>query len=393
MIENLMPFEGMEITINTTEDCNLRCKYCFEINKKPRSIELDTCKKFIDLIVGTEDPLEINGTKMEYLYDGLIVDFIGGDSLIDPKLLDEILKYFQYKLVVTNHKAKNNWRCAISTNGTLFGRKDVRDFCEKWSKNLSIGVSIDGCPEIHDMNRIFSNGEGSMKAILKNWDWYKKVFPVEAQSTKATCSRNSIPYLFKSLKYMYEVMGIKYINQNFIMEDTGATEEDYVLFDEQMGLCKDYVLEHSDDLYWGMLSKNFSTEGPLFENSKEDYCTSGRCGSGYMPTLSINGDIYPCFRWLPHTQNEEVMKVGDVWNGFNKKENFVAVQEGSIRSNCTTEEKCKTCELEPMCPYCIAGGYQEFESFTRQTHICRYTQIQNKWAEIYWKEYNEKKSK
>lgn len=393
MIKNKESFEGMNVTINTTEDCNLRCTYCYEINKKPKSISLDYCKKFIDLLIASDDPLNLKGTSKEYLYSGLIIDFIGGDSLIDPKLLDEILKYLQYKLVTSNHPAKDHWRCSISTNGTLFGRKDVREFCEKWKNNLSLGVSIDGCPEIHDMNRIFPNGKGSMSVIMENWGWYREHFPDDSLGTKATSSRNSIPYLFESLKYMHEVLGLKYINQNFIMEDTGATEEDYVLLDKELEKCKDYVLEHCDELYWSMLSENFLINNEFAEKESCEFKTKGRCGSGYMPTLAISGEIYPCFRWLPHTHEQgKEMAIGDIWNGFNRSEVLELVQKGSIRANCTKDQKCVSCELEPLCSYCIAGCWAEFGDFIRQTHICRYTKIQNKWAEIYWKEYNEKKA-
>ena len=43
--------EGLNVTINTTEDCNLRCKYCYESNKRNRSIPIEYCKKFIDILL------------------------------------------------------------------------------------------------------------------------------------------------------------------------------------------------------------------------------------------------------------------------------------------------------------------------------------------------------
>ena len=155
MIENLDTFQGLDVTLNTTQQCNLRCKYCYE-DKTKGELSLEDAKKFIDLLLTDDDPAYVKNTKMEYLYDGLIIDFLGGDSLVNPVLLDEILRYVNYKLVSLNHRAKNHWRASVTTNGTLFERKDVRDFCEKWRKNLSMTVSIDGCPEIHDMNRIFN---------------------------------------------------------------------------------------------------------------------------------------------------------------------------------------------------------------------------------------------
>ena len=59
MIETPHFEKGLNITINTTEDCNLRCKYCYEIKKKKKSIDFETCKKFIDILVTDENLLGI----------------------------------------------------------------------------------------------------------------------------------------------------------------------------------------------------------------------------------------------------------------------------------------------------------------------------------------------
>lgn len=397
MIENIPNFEGLNCTINTTEDCNLRCKYCYENAKKPNNISFEYCKSFIDLILEAKelDIARINNTELSYIYDGIVLDFIGGDSLIDPKLLDDTLTYFNTK--VNLKKLKNpewlsgGWRASISTNGTLFEREDVRSFCEKWKDNLSLGVSIDGCPEIHDKNRIFVDGTGTMSTIMKWRPWYIQHFPVQSSSTKATCSRESIPFLYESLKFMHEELGLKYINQNFIMEDMHCTQEDYEELDRQFEKCVQYVLDHKDEMYWSMIDRyNFATDfkTPIEkEEAAKDFYTKGRCGSGCMPCLSIDGTIYPCFRWLPHTQGGKrgIMQVGDVWNGFNHSENFTCVRDGAIRDNCTKEDKCRNCEYESACTYCIAGCYAEYGDFIRTTHICEIIKLQCKWANYYWR--------
>ena len=389
MLKNLPQFNGIQCTINTTEDCNLRCKYCYETCKKPNSIELDTCKKFIDLIL---EKLQ-TGFGFSRLNDiadkGVNLDFIGGDSLIDPKLLDEILKYFNYRINELNLPQKNHWKASLSTNGTLFEKKDVRDFCEKWKDNLSIGVSIDGCPEIHDKNRVFPNGEGSMASILKWWGWYKSVFVQDSMGTKATCAKDSIPYLFKSLKYMHEDLGLNYINQNFIMEDMELTQEDLDELDKQLELCTHYCLEHCNEIYWSMIDGRFLKRKN--DGEKEDFDTKGWCGSGCMPTLGIDGDIYPCFRWLPHTQNgKKVMVAGNINDGFNI-DIFNFVSDNSIRCKCTRDPKCVDCEYEPCCSYCIGGCYAENNDFIRTTHICEVIKLQCKWAKYYWSEYERNK--
>lgn len=165
------------------------------------------------------------------------------------------------------------------------------------------------------------------------------------------------------------------------MEDTGCTEEDYKILREQMQKCIDYVYEHRDQLYWSMIDQNF-----LCNSIKdEQHYNKGHCGSGCMPALSIDGDIYPCFRWLPHTQKERgVMCVGNVEEGFSHRKNFKVVRNGALRKNCTKDTKCKECEFEGACAYCIGGCYAEFGDFTRTTYICEITKIQAEYARKYW---------
>ena len=398
--------EGLNVTINTTEDCNLRCKYCYESNKRNRSIPIEYCKKFIDILLQDDDPCGFKEAEDKYLNNGvykrgLVMDFIGGDSLMDVDLLDEIMTYVVKALYTTNTQNAKYWRnhlrFSISSNGTLFSDPKVRAFCEKWTKEnlLSVGVSIDGCPEIHDKNRIMKergkNGEeiGSMQYILENRDWYLKTFPVEdTRTTKATMAKDSIPYMFKSLRFMFEELGIFQIAQNFIMEDAHLTEEDYKEFDRQMRMCVEYVLQHRNEMYWGMLSNTFAKH----ELSKgDDWNCKGHCGSGAMPCLGINGNIYPCFRWTPHTQkpsNPEPIVVGNIKDGFNNKDGFRQVREGAYRCNCTKDEKCRNCIYESSCSYCIGGCYEENQDFVRTTHICEITKIQCKWSKVYWNEYN-----
>ena len=397
MLENLSAKEGLTVTFNTTEDCNMRCKYCYEINKNKRSIDFEKCKKFIDLILSDDDYLCLEEDKYgkEFWRRGLIIDLIGGDALMNVDICEKILTYVVYKLNTTNtNKARlwrNSWKCSISSNGTLLGEPKVRAFLEKWKWCISLGVSIDGCPEIHDKNRIMAyrgkNGEevGSMDIILKNWEWYRKTFPYDSLQTKATCSKDTIPYLYESLVFMHEKLGLRYINQNFIMEDTGCTEEDYKLLREQMQKCIDYVYDHRDEMFWSMIDKGMLCLNYGKNKKDEEYQVTGRCGSGSMPALSIDGDIYPCFRWLPHTQKEKgVMSVGNINEGFIHKENFKAVREGSARCQCTRDPKCKDCEYEEACAYCIGGCYAEYGDFIRTTHICEITKIQVEFARKYW---------
>ena len=416
MLRDIDYFYGLNCTINTTENCNLRCKYCYEINKNEKTIDFEKCKKFIDLVFSdkiieknedickiTDDPIGVGNWNNKLslpsaansgadVYHGRVFDFIGGDSLINPELLDKILTYIN----TINFNAKNKllygWRASITSNGTLFEREDVRNFCEKWKDDLSITISIDGCPEIHDKNRVYPDGSGSMDTILKWWPWYKKTFPLDSLGTKSTCNKDSIPYLYDSLKFMHEELGLVYIRQNFIMEDMHLTSEDLKEFDRQMEKCTEYYFDHYNEFFWGILGDEFMKLSELWPYEKdfsEDFYITGRCGSGIMPALGVDGNIYPCFRWLNHTQSEYSagsMCVGNIDEGFINADNFKKVALGAIRCNCTKEEKCRDCKYEHACPYCIGGCYSEYGDFIRTTHICEIIKIQAKWAEILLKQ-------
>jgi uncharacterized protein len=347
------------ITFNTTEDCNLRCRYCYEINKNPKTLPLEYAIKFIDLIKDLD------------IKDKIIVDFIGGDSLSDVALLDKICTYVQYRF---STMGITDFIFSISTNGTYFKFKDVQEFVMKWRKVLSLGISIDGCPDLHNLNRVFPDGTGSMEYIIDSLPWIRENIPYALKFTKSTLSKQSIPYMFESLKYMHEFLGIQYIHQNFIMEPSGITDEDLKLLDQQYKLCVDYVYSHRDDLYWQLLRKP----------SESDF-DRPFCGSGSMYTLGIDGKIYLCHRWLPFNLNNDIdMSIGNVNEGITRPEIKDMILTGSKRCNCTKEEKCLTCECEPICNYCIAGCYDEFKEFKRTTHTCEVAKLEYKWTKYYW---------
>lgn len=380
-------FQGLNITFNTNEDCNLACTYCYEINKKKKVLKLDHAKKFIDLILDDKDPIGLTNTKDEWILKrGLILDFIGGDSLMHPDLIDEIVSYFKIQSRLKNHKWKDNWRISISTNGTLFGNPRVQELIDKYQHVMSVSVSIDGCPELHDMCRVYNDGRGSIETIREWWPWYLSKFGDNGRVTKSTLSKESIPYIYDSLVFLHEEMGITHVNQNFIFENMELEQKDIDLLNEQMEKSVNYLLEHRHDLYWGLLSDE---EGPKsYCKNCETHPNTGWCGSGAMPALSVDGDIYPCFRFLPHTQDQDTkMQVGSVKNGFDRKQNFLKVREATREK--ISDQECKECPIESLCAWCVAGGYIDTKTLSRQKHICNITKVRAKWSKIYWDKYNE----
>ena len=94
MLQKMFERDGFNVTFNTTETCNLRCTYCYEINKKNKHLDIAKAKKFIDLLIKEDDPcaLDSDPTWKDSLKNkGITLDFIGGDSFMNVELLDQIL--------------------------------------------------------------------------------------------------------------------------------------------------------------------------------------------------------------------------------------------------------------------------------------------------------------
>ena len=364
---------------------NVAVHNCYEHHKRPGDLPLDYANRFTRIILDDDDPIGVRGTDNEWMLNqGLILDFIGGDALMRPRLVDDIMKYFQFYSGSINHKWAYRWRMSISTNGTLFGSSEVQEFIDKYRFNLSIGVSVDGCPDLHNMNR-----SKSFAAIEKNWPFYLDFCDNMGQAvgTKATFNKASIPYLSQSIQFMHEQMGMTQISCNFIFEEMNLAEEDYMLLESEMEKTVDYILSHRNDLYVSMFDKGFGIGSPY--GTVDLNC--GWCGAGSMPGVSVNGRIYPCFRFFPVTMVDEKFDfhVGDVWRGMYRKDRFLEVRQQS-RSK-ISPEKCKECSIESSCAWCIGGAFSETGTFWRPTALCRIKTMTDKWARIYWDMYNKEK--
>ena len=80
------------ITFQITNACNLRCSYCYEHHKSTEKMTLETGKKIVDYILnlyedGTSDFVN-RDTK------ALILDFIGGEPLLEAELIEHICDYW-----------------------------------------------------------------------------------------------------------------------------------------------------------------------------------------------------------------------------------------------------------------------------------------------------------
>jgi uncharacterized protein len=284
---------------------------------------------------------------------------------------------------------------SISSNGVALLNPKARAFCQKWKDILSLGISIDGCPELHGLNRrcLAGNEDGTRKGswqyIEEIWPWYKEHFPSSSLRTKWTLAPNSYKYFHESVRFLHETLGMRYLHFNRVMEDDvlDSPEQLWELI-QQFEKVVDYAVEHHLDLSCEPFGYGFTMGKTKAEQLREDPSWS-RCGFGKMPAVALDGKIYPCFRMLPGNnklKKPSVYAQGSTDTSFLENQDVLEelnINSSAVRMN--VQDKCESCRIFTLCPHCAADCVDEGKpTLTKTTSVCSYTRLQTYFARKYW---------
>lgn len=74
------------VTFQVTDDCNLKCSYCYQINKGKHKMSLDVAKRFIDMLLDNdENTKQYIDTRSK---NAVVIEFIGGEPFLEVELMD-----------------------------------------------------------------------------------------------------------------------------------------------------------------------------------------------------------------------------------------------------------------------------------------------------------------
>lgn len=342
------------LTFIVTEDCNLRCSYCYITHKSSnKKMSFNVAKKFIDYVLSEEMVRP----------KGVILDFIGGEPLLEIKLIDQICDYFKLKTYLLNDEWFWDYRINITTNGINYASKEVQDFIKKNQGKLEIAITLDGIKEKHDMHRVFPNGKGSYEEVIKNIELYKNQFQA---STKVTFASKDLKYLKDSIIHLWE-LGISDVAANVVFEDVWQ-DGDEKIFEDQLIELADYILENR---LFDKYSCTLFDESIGFPNSREILETAS-CGAGKMIAVGPDGLLYPCMRYKDYSlNNKKEVVIGDVENGidFDKIRPYYL-----LNTKLQSDEECINCRIASGCTSCFGHNYDSADSntnFQKAKYICK----------------------
>ena len=340
------------ITFQVTEDCNLCCTYCYQINKAKNSMTFETAKAFVDLLI--EDSYKDNTYVSLTDTVGIIVEFIGGEPLLEIDLIDKIVDYFRNKLILLKHPWCQYFRVSMISNGVLYFSENVQRFLEKNKNIISFGISLDGCKELHDACRVFSDGRGSYEIAVEGCIHYMKTFD-ENMATKMTFAPENIEYAYDAIVNLIS-LGYKIIHCNPIYEDKWTSEHPKIYY-RQMKKIADYLLDNDlySEVFVRLFEDNICSPVDLKHNNR-NYCGS----TGSMLALDYKGDIYPCVRFMKSSlgSDREPFKIGDIYNGINvtKPDRERVNLLDSITLTSQSDNECINCPIGQGCGWCFPKG-------------------------------------
>ena len=161
-----LDFSGIGmLTIEMTQQCNLRCSYCCYSGAYPYH--------------RSHQSLEISGEGLARAVDyfaphcrrerTLPVCFYGGESLLCMGKIKEAIAMLRERL------PGREFEFSLSSNGLLLTEETARWVAE--TPDVVINITIDGDKTMHDKNRLTRGGEGSWDIIIRNLEHFNVSYP------------------------------------------------------------------------------------------------------------------------------------------------------------------------------------------------------------------------
>lgn len=144
---------AMKVSVIVNMDCNFRCRYCYEGNRKEkRHMSEATAQKLVEYVKERFAPS----------MTCLTLDFYGGEPLLSVATIKKIAA--PLKAFIEQQGAK--FEITLVTNGSLLTGKNVEAL--RGVGLTRAKVTLDGPPEVHNFFRPFKNGRPTFDRIVQN---------------------------------------------------------------------------------------------------------------------------------------------------------------------------------------------------------------------------------
>lgn len=337
----------LKLTLQVTQNCNFRCKYCVyseNSNKGQRAhstknMSWETAKKAVDFL-----------WKHSIDTDYVNIGFYGGEPLLCMEIIQQVIAYSE-KLFLGKELSFN-----ITTNGTLLNEKYIQYFKKH---NVSLMISLDGNKEINDSNRVLQDGTGTYDIVMKKIAMVRQVEPDYAKKMQISVvidpqkdfdCFNSIYIQEKDFDHLFvaaTVVDKEYDNDKIDMSETYIWKSKYHRFLGVLSylkrIDKDYV---SPIVYLSVMADiKRCHDMDLYHRLLEIDAPGGPCIPGQLRLFcNVDKKLFPCERV---SETSSISCIGSLDEGFNMENVKKFLNVGQVAG-----EECKYCWSFRYCILC-----------------------------------------
>lgn len=354
---------NFETTLHTYFANNVAVHNCYQHQKSNHSMPFDVAKKFIDMILDSDERTNTYITSTES--DGIILNFIGGEPWLEIDLISKVSDYFIGEVFRRKHPWAIKFCLNICSNGLLHFDPKVQAFIKRHKQHFHYNISIDGNKELHDSCRVDLAGHGTYDRAIAGVNDFRDTFKGK-MSSKMTIAPGNIDKVFSAVSYMIESSNYRHINLNCVYEEGWTNEYANILYWELHKLT-DWLFDNNlqDSVTLSIFSEHCAK--PLDPSNDKNWCG----GVGLMVAVDYKGDIYPCLRYMESSVADDVPAyiIGNIDDGINRKpehcERIDCLKCVTRRSQSTDE--CFNCPIAMGCGWCSAHNYQTFGTVNKRT--------------------------
>ena len=313
--------------IKVASTCNLQCSYCsaddYMNHQRDSIMTREVLRRTIEELGRVRD----RGTFLWH----------GGEALLAGR------SFFEEIVTIQRELGLKRYKNAVQTNGILMS-DDWAEFLK--DEQFQVGISIDGPEAMHNELRVFRNGAGSYKQVMravKLLEDHQRSFGVLVVIT-----RQSVMHGEKIFDFL-----IEHSIKSFDFKPCyGDPRYDVSLIEFAQMLCRVFDrLVALDDPDIHIRTLEGFIKNLLGGNS--GLCSqTGNCTN--LITIDHDGEVYPCDRFIePRFRFGNIMEtpLDELWQdseGANRFRELVAEQR----------IKCASCSYAPVCK---SGCTQEIE--------------------------------
>lgn len=345
---------NLETTTNTYFANGFAVHNCYEHNKDFNAyMSKETAKQAIETIL---DNTKMGGYIDSNKSPGVIIEFMGGEPLLNIDVMTYIAEYFTHRAFELDHPYSKYYMFNFTTNGSEYFKPKVQEFINRFGSRLSFTITLDGNKELHDSCRVYPDGSGTYDDTIKAVIHAKENYNMN--TSKITLAPENLIYMNDAIKHFLD-LGITSLHANPVYEPVWKIEHARLYYKELMNLA-DFFIDNK--LYQTHTCSLFDENigQPQGIENNQNYCG----GNGAMMSIGVNGQLYPCIRFMPYSIGckRKPLVIGNIWDGISDVETNEDVQslwQVTRRSQCCGKsEKCFDCPVSSGCGECNGLVYE-----------------------------------